>query len=493
MGPRSRQVISSSVAASSDQHLQHSLHAPRFGRGRTKRSLGGLFLPTLAAALLPVGLMIAQPTLMFERGWVQFAGVSVYWFGLALLGRILWRLRAEEAGFQRADAWEQAADLSDVARSIEPDDPSELARRLRQLAFTHLVPATSHTPRRDAPDTSSPDPIVIPGLAASNIPQTVPASRDSAATITRPSLGQLIELNREASALDQERAAGHFALPRYALYLLPVIGFIGTVEGISIALFRMSEVLPTVNDLDGFLAKLAGVTSALQIAFDSTLLALFLSAPLMFVSTLIQRRSEENLARIDQWIVENALPRLGGTDEASAGLSDGLARLERAIERQSHAHLATLEALGSGLAPQTERLADAVARLGPGLERFETAARQLATLHDDLHGLVGLIHQSVALHRADHTERVEALERLRLTTERTAQGVESLAGSLAESFAESTLSAQRQLETTLAGLRETLEMLHVSMDQGHVLYRSIVKKITPGHLVGGIPGREDAA
>ena len=74
--------------------------------------------------------------------------------------------------------------------------------------------------------------------------------------------------------------AGRFTLTRYILYLLPVIGFIGTVEGISKAFMNISKVLPLVKDLDAFLNNLTGVTSALQIAFDSTLLALFLSAAL---------------------------------------------------------------------------------------------------------------------------------------------------------------------------------------------------------------------
>jgi biopolymer transport protein ExbB/TolQ len=93
-----------------------------------------------------------------------------------------------------------------------------------------------------------------------------------------PTSNQLMEVNREASGLDQEHMAGRFTITRYILYLLPVIGFIGTVEGISKALMNISKVLPLVKDLDAFLNNLTGVTSALQIAFDSTLLALFLSA-----------------------------------------------------------------------------------------------------------------------------------------------------------------------------------------------------------------------
>ena len=120
-----------------------------------------------------------------------------------------------------------------------------------------------------------------------------------------------MEVNREASGLDQEHMAGRFTLTRYILYLLPVIGFIGTVEGISKALMNISKVLPLVKDLDAFLNNLTGVTSALQIAFDSTLLALFLSAALMLVQTLIFRKSEELLARVDRWVVEHVLPGVG--------------------------------------------------------------------------------------------------------------------------------------------------------------------------------------
>ena len=57
--------------------------------------------------------------------------------------------------------------------------------------------------------------------------------------------------------------AGRFTLTRYILYLLPVIGFIGTVEGISKALMNISRVLPMVKNLDGFLTNLTSVTSAL--------------------------------------------------------------------------------------------------------------------------------------------------------------------------------------------------------------------------------------
>ncbi len=74
-----------------------------------------------------------------------------------------------------------------------------------------------------------------------------------------------------------------------------------------------------VKELDGFMSNLTSVTTPLQIAFDSTLLALFLSAALMLVQTLVYRRSEDLLARIDRWIVEHVLPRFGADEASGAG------------------------------------------------------------------------------------------------------------------------------------------------------------------------------
>ena len=99
-----------------------------------------------------------------------------------------------------------------------------------------------------------------------------------------------------------------------------MIGFIGTVEGISKALMNISLVLPMVKNLDGFMNNLTSVTSALQVAFDSTLLALFLSAALMLVQTLVYKRSEDLLGRVDRWVVEMVLAQgRGSTPGAPAG------------------------------------------------------------------------------------------------------------------------------------------------------------------------------
>jgi len=252
----------------------------------------GALLFLIVAAAFPVGLLVFNPTLMFDRGWHQYAGVSIYAVALAMLGREWLRLRGDERAFRDGPTLLEAIERGE---SVEAADRRLLPSRLRQL--------DGHA-RGEA----------------------------------RPTVAQLMELNREVSGLDQERTAGRFTLTKYILYLLPVIGFIGTVEGISRALMNISIVLPMVRELDGFLNNLTGVTLALQIAFDSTLLALFLSAALMFVQTVVYRLAEDHLARVDAWVVEHVLPKLGRTEAPEDGWEARLDQLrEELVSALNHA------------------------------------------------------------------------------------------------------------------------------------------------------------
>lgn len=411
-----------------------AVHVPRLSYTATAVLLG-------LALAFPVALMIFDPTLMFERGWEQYAGTAIYAWAVLTLARELRLLWRNEQAFEPAQGW-----LADP-ESIDESDRRILPTRLRQLA--------AHLRGNDA----GPVPAV-----------------------------QLMELNREASALDQEHAAGRFTLNRYILYLLPVIGFIGTVEGISKALMNISRVLPMVKELDGFLSNLTSVTGALQIAFDSTLLALFLSASLMLVQTLVSRRSEDLLARVDGWIVEHVLPRMGTLIAGGSGvesLAAPLDRLRAEIAAQSERTATALgllnQRLGEGLGTQVERFSTAIDRLPPALASLERGANSVGRLGEDLSGLTEasdtlrkvvatLGRIEAALAAADEpSEQLDAIRR----------GVESLAGQWAAAFEKSSRTTQEQLARTLGSLKDALDMLNVSMEQGNALYRSIVKKMLP--------------
>jgi len=92
---------------------------------------------------------------------------------------------------------------------------------------------------------------------------------------------------------------------RYVVWLIPTLGFIGTVVGIALAL---SDAGAVENYQDPTLLK--QLTQSLGVAFYTTLLALLQSAVLMFVLHIIQGREEAALNRIGQYCLDNLINRL---------------------------------------------------------------------------------------------------------------------------------------------------------------------------------------
>lgn len=91
---------------------------------------------------------------------------------------------------------------------------------------------------------------------------------------------------------------------RYVMWLIPTLGFIGTVVGIADALgFAGSAPF----DDPELLSKL---TARLGVAFFTTLLALLLSAVLVFFMHIIQAREERSLNLAGQYCLDNLINRL---------------------------------------------------------------------------------------------------------------------------------------------------------------------------------------
>ncbi len=92
---------------------------------------------------------------------------------------------------------------------------------------------------------------------------------------------------------------------RYITWLIPSLGFIGTVVGIGHALSYAGEPgrfqEPTL---------LSEVTSRLAVAFDGTLVALLLAAILVFLQNIAQSREEHALNRAGQYCLDNLVNRL---------------------------------------------------------------------------------------------------------------------------------------------------------------------------------------
>jgi biopolymer transport protein ExbB/TolQ len=118
-------------------------------------------------------------------------------------------------------------------------------------------------------------------------------------------------LNHHADDVDEtfgikerEYMRGSFSLSRFMVWAIPIMGFIGTVWGISNGISHFSDAMTSTNSVTDVSAMLKEslplVTSSLATAFDTTLLALLLSIPLMMLMLSLEKSEEVYLIDLDE-------------------------------------------------------------------------------------------------------------------------------------------------------------------------------------------------
>ncbi len=88
----------------------------------------------------------------------------------------------------------------------------------------------------------------------------------------------------------------------YTAWAIPSVGFIGTVLGIAGSLGYANQ----ASTPEG----IEKVTSMLGVAFDTTLIALFLSLILMYFIHYLQKRQDAFFGRLNSYLIENFVNRL---------------------------------------------------------------------------------------------------------------------------------------------------------------------------------------
>ena len=118
-----------------------------------------------------------------------------------------------------------------------------------------------------------------------------------------------LEIAKESIEIIRDRNYLSFDLLRYISWLLPTIGFIGTVIGISLAL-EVAGNPPLDNDRLGMRDWMSELTTSLGIAFSTTLLALAQSAVVVFLQTSLQTMRDEHLSDIHEYCLDRLINKL---------------------------------------------------------------------------------------------------------------------------------------------------------------------------------------
>jgi len=228
--------------------------------------------------------------IFWNRGWVPYVIVLMTFWSLAIL-----LLKAQKLAKQRQ------AMLLDVL-------PTELSD---EITFDSIDKFLAHISKLPAVGDSFLVNRVVRGIEHFRV------RKSTAETVT------MMELQ---SAIDANNVAGSYTLLKVFIWALPILGFIGTVIGISAAVAGLAGSLENASDISAIKGALNEVFAGLGTAFDTTLLALVLSLLIKVPASAMQKSEEDFITWVDEYCNENLLKRLddhrqGGAQRGAVGSS----------------------------------------------------------------------------------------------------------------------------------------------------------------------------
>ncbi len=229
----------------------------------------------LFIAVYTLTLLFLRPTfigiLLYERGFTQFLVIYLACFVVSLTVIKLIKLQQESLALRRS--W--------VPQTVTFDNP-----RSRDLLTLQN------------------------NLSKQNQLLPIRCSRILGAYIQSGSRKIASELALDDSTFYLSATDTSYSFPRVLVWAIPLLGFIGTVIGISQAVNGFSSFLEQAGEIEQIKEGIGTVTSGLAVAFDTTLLALLLSVLVMIPLVLVERMESRLLLRIDIYINDLVLPRL---------------------------------------------------------------------------------------------------------------------------------------------------------------------------------------
>jgi len=123
-------------------------------------------------------------------------------------------------------------------------------------------------------------------------------------------IGDVASILRSQAENDENQVASSYTLLNGMVWAIPVLGFVGTVLGLSMAIGGFTQTLQAAGDVSQIRASLQGVTSGLSTAFETTLIALIYALILQLWITFQQRREMTLLDACNDYCHTHVVSRL---------------------------------------------------------------------------------------------------------------------------------------------------------------------------------------
>ncbi len=194
------------------------------------------------------------------------------------------------------------------------------------------------------------------------------------------------------SSRDQSSSDSSYAIAKVLMWAIPILGFIGTVQGLGVAVAGFG-VLGGSADVSAIKSAIGQVTVGLGVAFDTTLLALVLTTLLMFPLTSFQRKEENLFGEIDNYLDDVLLARLPSPEQKPIVIEN----LEDSIEAAFRRYIPDPDRYDEVFTRSIEKAALTVEERFGGLStKYEATLRDLSQrVADNLKSAGATVEQSM--------------------------------------------------------------------------------------------------
>lgn len=285
------------------------------------------------------------------------------------------------------------------------------------------------------------------------------------------------------SDLDAGSVDSSYTLFHVFIWAIPILGFLGTVIGVSSAVGGFTDTLSSSSDMESLKSGLKNITGGLGTSFDTTLVALSMAMMLTFPVSALQKMEGDVIGEVDEYTNEYLLRRLedgrGGPEQQFSGPGANRIDIQEVVNAALTAHRAELESwgnqlksLGSTVAAdlldswkkiddrETERMAQTEAMLGRFVGQLDGVGEQIGKKVE-----AGWLQVTDAMH-AKHADQAAQLNAV-LTHSREeltaiavdAEAARERASQTMAQAAEQVKSFSTTLQQGLSGLSETLQKL----------------------------------
>lgn len=115
----------------------------------------------------------------------------------------------------------------------------------------------------------------------------------------------LADYFKTSSEIEYSEKETTYTEVRYLIWLIPTLGFIGTVLGIGKGIAGFADIINRTQFFEEVRQHLPTVTHNLGVAFDTTFLALILSVIAVYLTSLVSKKNDQLLEQIDAFCLDD--------------------------------------------------------------------------------------------------------------------------------------------------------------------------------------------